>query len=172
MSNYLETDFFFSLKTVSLMVRVNICWFHMCPFFPTSLLGFEHTWPWDFWSSESKKSACSARDPGSVPGLGDPLEKEMALLAILNLGLPRWLSGKESAWVVGDLGWSLNQEDPLEKRLATHSSILAWRIPWTEEPGGLLVCPLGHKESDTTEQLTYTHNLLKLQNGLVHSKQK
>ena len=32
---------------------------------------------------------------------------------------------------------SLGQEDPLEKRTATHSSILAWRIPWTEEPGGL-----------------------------------
>ena len=35
---------------------------------------------------------------------------------------------------------SLSQEDPLEKGMATHSSILAWRIPWTEEPGGLLVC--------------------------------
>ena len=34
---------------------------------------------------------------------------------------------------VQSLGW----EDPLEKRMATHSSILAWRIPWTEEPGGL-----------------------------------
>ena len=32
---------------------------------------------------------------------------------------------------------SLGQEDPLEKGLATHSNILAWRIPWTEEPGGL-----------------------------------
>ena len=32
---------------------------------------------------------------------------------------------------------SLGQEDPLEKAMATHSSILAWRIPWTEEPGGL-----------------------------------
>ena len=32
---------------------------------------------------------------------------------------------------------SLNWEDPLEKEIATHSSILAWRIPWTEEPGGL-----------------------------------
>ena len=36
------------------------------------------------------------------------------------------------AWA-GSLGW----EDPLEKGIATHSSILAWRIPWTEEPGGL-----------------------------------
>ena len=34
---------------------------------------------------------------------------------------------------VGSLGW----EDPLEKGMATHSSILAWKIPWTEEPGGL-----------------------------------
>ena len=33
--------------------------------------------------------------------------------------------------------WLLGQEDPLEKEMATHSSILAWRIPWTEEPGGL-----------------------------------
>ena len=33
---------------------------------------------------------------------------------------------------------SLGREDPLEKEMATHSSILAWRIPWTEEPGGLL----------------------------------
>ena len=46
----------------------------------------------------------------------------------------------------------LGQEDPLEKGMATHSSILAWRIPWTEELGGYR--PWGHKESDTTEQLT------------------
>ena len=33
--------------------------------------------------------------------------------------------------------WFLDQEDPLEKEMATHSSILAWEIPWTEEPGRL-----------------------------------
>ena len=43
----------------------------------------------------------------------------------------------------------LGREDPLEKGMATHFSILAWRIPWTEEPGGLP--SWGHKESDTTE---------------------
>ena len=37
----------------------------------------------------------------------------------------------------GDSGFILGQEDPLEKQMATHSSILAWEIPWTEEPGGL-----------------------------------
>ena len=47
------------------------------------------------------------------------------------------------------LGW----EGPLEKEMATHSSILAWRIPWTEKPGGLF-SPWGRKESDMTEQLT------------------
>ena len=47
--------------------------------------------------SEGKVSACNAEDSGSIPGLGDPLEKEMA----------------------------------------THSSILTWKITWTEEPGGL-----------------------------------
>ena len=46
--------------------------------------------------------------------------------------------------------WSLGREDPLEEDMATHSSTLAWRIPWTEEPGGLY-SPRGHKESDTTE---------------------
>ena len=45
---------------------------------------------------------------------------------------------------------SLGQKDPLEEGMATHSSILAWRSPWTEEPGGGY-SPWGRKESDTTE---------------------
>ena len=44
---------------------------------------------------------------------------------------------------------SLDLEDPLEEGLATHSSILAWRIPWTEEPAGH--SPWGHRESRITE---------------------
>ena len=42
----------------------------------------------------------------------------------------------------------LGREDPLEKEMETHSSILAWKIPWTEEPGGLQ--SMGLQESDTT----------------------
>ena len=49
---------------------------------------------------------------------------------------------------------SLGGEDPLEKEMATHSSTLAWKIPWTEEPGR----PWGHKESDMTEQLHFLLN--------------
>ena len=47
---------------------------------------------------------------------------------------------------------SLDWEYPLEEGLATHSSILAWRIPWTEEPGSY--SPWGRKILDMTEQLT------------------
>ena len=53
--------------------------------------------------------------------------------------LPWWLSGKESARNAGDadVGVILGREDPLEEEIIAHSSILAWAIPWTEEPGGL-----------------------------------
>ena len=51
---------------------------------------------------------------------------------------------------------SLGQEDPLEKGMETHCSILAWRIPWTKEPGGY--SPWGGKESNTTERLSLTHH--------------
>ena len=47
----------------------------------------------------------------------------------------------------------LGREDPLEEGVATHSSILAWRIPGTEEPGRLQ--SIGHKESDLTEHSTF-----------------
>ena len=53
--------------------------------------------------------------------------------------LPWWLSSKEAVCNAGNPVLSLGQEDPLEKGMATHSSILAWEIPWTEEPGGLMV---------------------------------
>ena len=52
---------------------------------------------------------------------------------------------------------SLGQEDLLEERMATHSSILSWRIPWTEEPGRLL--SWGCKELDMTESLSHRHSL-------------
>ena len=51
---------------------------------------------------------------------------------------------------------SLGREDPLEKEIATHSSILAWRIPQMEEPGRLQ--SMGSQESDTTQRLNHHHN--------------
>ena len=59
------------------------------------------------------------------------------------------LPAMQETWVQ-----SLGQEGPLEKRMATHSSILAWRIPWTEEPVGC--SPWGLKVLDMTEQLNHS----------------
>ena len=58
--------------------------------------------------------------------------------------------------------WSLGREDPLEKEMATHSSTLAWRIPWTEEPGRLQSMGLQRVRHDEADSLTE----LKIQKGI------
>ena len=82
-------------------------------------------------SSAGKESACNAGDPGSIPGsgrsagegIGYPLQYSWAsLVAQLVKNLPAMQETR-----VRSLGW----EDPLEKGMATPTSILAWRIPWT-----------------------------------------
>ena len=58
---------------------------------------------------------------------------------------------------IQSLGW----EDPLEEGMATHSSILAWRFPWTEGPGGYSPC--GQKDlgmTEVTELTQHTHNFI------------
>ena len=90
--------------------------------FPTSSWGFPH-------SSVGKESACSEGDPGSIPGsgrlggkgIGYPLQYSWASLLVQLVKNP---PAMQENWV-RSLGW----EDPLEKAQATHSSILAWRIP-------------------------------------------
>ena len=56
---------------------------------------------------------------------------------MLSLGFSGGSDGKESVIMQETQLQSLDREDPLEKGMATHSSILAWRIPWTEEPSRL-----------------------------------
>ena len=88
-------------------------------------------------SSTGKESACNAGDPGSIPGsgrstregIGYPLQYSWASLVAQ---LVKNLLAMQETWVQS-LGW----ENPLEKGMATHSRILAWRIPWTEERGRL-----------------------------------
>ena len=65
-------------------------------------------------------------------------------MAFLGTQVVKNLPVMQETWVR-----SLGREDPLEKEMAAHSSILAWRIPWTEEPGGLQ--SMGSQESDTTQ---------------------
>ena len=76
-----------------------------------------------------------------MPKLGTalPLRGDKSVLP----GAPQWFRGKEAACSAGDAEdiemrvRSLGQEDPLAEGMASHSRILAWEIPWTEEPGGL-----------------------------------
>ena len=87
-------------------------------------------------SSVGKESSCNAGDPGSIPGSGRsagegvdyPFQYSWAsLVAQLVKNLP----AMRATWVQS-LGW----EDPLEKGKASHSSILAWRIPWSRKESG------------------------------------
>ena len=104
-----------------------------------------------------------------------PLKSLMLVLGFLYLRASlvvqrlKHLPAMWETWV-----WSLGQEGPLEKEMATHSSILAWRIPWMEELGGLQ--STGRKESDTTEWLHF-HLLQWIfptqgsNSGLIHCRQ-
>ena len=62
-----------------------------------------------------------------------------------------------SAGDVRDAVWSLGCEDPLEEGMAAHSSILAWRVPWTEEPGGLQSMGLQRVKDDWSMHTRLTH---------------
>ena len=78
-------------------------------------------------SSAGKESVCNSGDPSSIPGLGRSAGERLGDPFQYSLGSPGGSDSEECACNMGDLGW----EDPLKKGKATHSSILAWRIPWT-----------------------------------------
>ena len=88
-------------------------------------------------SSAGKESTCNAGHPGSIPvsgrspgeGIGYPLQYSWASLMAQLVKNPPAMQKTRDRY----LGW----EDPLEEEMATHSSILAWEIPWAEELGGL-----------------------------------
>ena len=88
------------------------------------------------YSSVDRESACNGGDPRSIPGLGRypgeglgyPLQYSWVSLGAQLVKNPPIM---QETWVQ-----SLGQEDPQEEEIATHSSILAWKVPRTEEPGG------------------------------------
>ena len=108
-------------------------------------------------NSASKESTCSAGNPGSLPGSGRSrgegivysLQYSWALLAAQ---MVKNLFAMQETWV-----WSPGWEDPLEGDMATHCSILAWKIPWTKEPG---YSPLGCRVKHDWETKD-THALLR-----------
>ena len=79
------------------------------------------------------------------------------------MGLPWWLSGKESACSAGDVSLTPGKEDQLEKKMATNCSILAWEIPWAEEPGRLQFMGLQRVRLDlaTKQQLIHSSTVQK-----------
>ena len=105
-------------------------------------------WPkyWSFSFSISLWMNIQHRFPLGLTGLissqSKGLSRVFSSTTIQKHQLDLWSSSHIHTWLL---------EKPLEKEMATHSSILAWEIPWTEEPGGY--GPQGHKESDTTEWL-------------------
>ena len=78
--------------------------------------------------------------------IGYPLQYSWAFLVAQ---MVKNLPAQPKTWIQS-LGW----EDPLEKGTATHSRILVWKIPWTEEPDGLQ--SMGSQESGITESVTHT----------------
>ena len=83
-------------------------------------------------SSTGKESSCNAGGLGSIPGLGSPPREDISSPLPYSWVFVVTLLVKNPTCSMGDLGSST-----LEKGMAAHASILAWRIPWTEEPGGL-----------------------------------
>ena len=86
-------------------------------------------------NSAGKESTCNAVDPGLIPGLGKIPWRSDRLPTPVFMGFPGGSDSKESALNARDLGSSLGWEDSLEEGMATHSSILPWRIlmergPW------------------------------------------
>ena len=108
-------------------------------------------------SSAGKESTWNAGDHSSIAGsgispregIGYPLQYSWASLVVQ---LVKNTSAMRETWV-----WSLNLKDPLEEGIATHSSILAWRIPMDKEPGGLVH---GVTELDMTERLSMAQHMV------------
>ena len=94
-----------------------------------------------FWANQGGCSQCDGSQKAEDPEKEFTLDHQDGTVTEgnrISLGTSSGgLDSKESACKAGDLGSTLAREDPLEEGMATHSSILAWRIPWTEEPGGL-----------------------------------
>ena len=103
-----------------------------------------------------KESACKAGDPGSIPGMGSSSEEVIGyplqyFWASLVAQMVKNPNSMQETWVQ-----SLIWENSLEEGMATHSSALSWRIPWTEEPGGL---QSGVTKSQTWQRLTLSLSL-------------
>ena len=117
---------------------------------------------WHHWLNgyEFKQTPGDGETQGSLVCCGSWGHKDLATEQTQIFGLPWWLSGKKqtnkqknkqknthSLAKAENVVWSQSWEDPLEKEIATQTNILAWEIPWTEEPGRLQ--SMGKQKSQT-----------------------
>ena len=121
-------------------------WPHCCPARPGGLGFGSFLSCCQLSRCSSRHTAPAARNPGTttLSGVTPTFHSEPVVLSRAVLSLPEGTLDSVSRHF-------------MEKEMATHSSLLAWRIPWTEEPGRLhrgKLSPTGRKESDTTEQLS------------------
>ena len=88
-------------------------------------------------SLADKESTCNSGDPSSIPGSGRFARERIGYLLQYSWAslVAQTVKNLPAMWATRIQ--SLGQEDPLEEGMATHSSILAWKIPQTDEPGGL-----------------------------------
>ena len=107
-------------------------------------------------SSAGKELACNAGDPSSIPGLGRFPWRRVRLPTPVFLGFPGGSDCKESASNVGDLGW----EDPLEEGMATHSNILALKIPMDRGAWRATACGVSESRTRLSDEAHSTHTQL------------
>ena len=121
----------------------------------TAVHGAAKSWTWlsdftftfHFYALEKEMATHSSVLAWRIPGMGSHrVGHDWSDLAVaeIQLGLPRWRSSKEAAYQCRrcrrqgfDPCRFPSRQEPLEEKMAIHPSILAWRIPWTEESGGL-----------------------------------
>ena len=144
-----------------------ICTFRICPLFQKNVIS-QLTDLNIYQYPDSTFRDSDFISLGFSPGMG--IFKFYWNVALV---FPGGSNGKESACNAGDWVRSLGQEAPLEEGMATHSSILAWRIPWKEEPGGLQSTEsqrVGHDWATSTFQNVARAENLGLESGCLESE--
>ena len=122
-------------------------------------------------SSAGKESSCNAGDLSSIPGSGRALGESIGYPLQYSWASPVAQMVKNPPAMRKTWVRSLDWKDPLKEDIATHFGILAWRILWTEEPGGLQ--SMGSQRVRQTEQLSTAHGLekssFKLSKIVIHT---
>ena len=109
---------------------------------------------WCFCKSAKLENAIAYHFPHKMLEILSKLFNKPFLWTSLVAQMVKCLSTMQETWV-----WSLGWEDPLEKEMSIHSTTIAWKIPWTEEPGRLQA--MG-SQRDTTERLNFTFFMVQL----------